>query len=302
PREVLGEALRNLWTGVGRPLALAGAFALLVGGISFFDARVLVDANQKVAAWRDSGASITIVHAERSIDGAACDALAGVAGISGAGAGRTRPDGLPLPALPLGSPTFAEVTPGFARLIATAASGSATPGAATRDSLDQGGLLLSEALAKTLDRGPGTDLDTGHGRARVAGAYATPDDGRLTTLGYAALAQVPANGLFDYCWVEIWPPDPATAALARAAVAAERVSDVDVSVGQLNPTHGDHLDALALYQERPTRFAPVAAVAAGLLLGLVGVRLRRLEIASAMHAGVTRRALRAQLGIETSVW
>jgi hypothetical protein len=301
PREVVGEALRNVWTGVTRALPLAAGFVLLVGGIVVLDLRVLVGANNALEQWRGSGAAITIAYAEGAIDGAACEALAGTAGIANVGAVRTVKEGLPLPTLPLATPAYAEVTPGFARLIATTAGGARTPRAATPDSLARGGLLLSDSLATTLDRGPGTALTTANGMTTVAGAYATADDGRQRTFDYAALAQVPAVGLFDYCWAEVWPPDSTTASLLRAVVDANQPA-VQVKLAQLNSRHGTELDALSLYRDRTSRYAPVAAAIAGLLLGFISIRLRRLELASALHAGVTRAALVAQLCVETASW
>jgi hypothetical protein len=301
PREILSEAFRNVWTGVSRPLILALAFALLVGGMVILDLRTVVGVNRQITQWRASGASVTVVYAPGGIDGAACEALAGAAGIVASGATRQREHNLSLPALPLGAPSYVEVTPGFARLIATAAGGSQTPYAATPEYLARGGLLLADSLAATLNRGPGSTLVTGEGEALVAGAYATPDDGRQNLFSYSVLAQVPAEGRFDYCWAEVWPPD-STAASLLLTVADVNQPEVELRVDQFNARFGTELDPAALYRDRVTRFTPAVVALAGLLLGLVGVRLRRLEFASALHAGVSRPALALQVTIETGVW
>lgn len=300
-RDVLTEAARNVWTGVSRPLVLAGVFALVIGGMVVLDVRMLVNANNELEAWRDAGASISVVYADDGIDGAACEALADAAGITGAGAMRTLEANLPLPALPLGSPGHAEVTPGFARLIATAAGGSRTIHAATPDSLARGGVLLTDSLAATLDRGPGSTMATGAGKAIVAGAYAHPDDGRQSPLTYTVLAQVPAQGRFDYCWAEVWPPDSTTTSLLLAT-ADPNQPDVEAGLSQLNSTLGTELDPVALYRDRVTRYTPVAALVAGILVGFIGIRLRRLELASSLHAEVTHTALRVQVLVETVAW
>lgn len=311
PREVLGEALRNLYTGVTRPLLLAAAFALGIGSIIAFDVRTIVDANAQLVQWRDAGASIIVLEAEGAVDGATCEALHRVDGITGSGAGRlpgrsgpapSTEQQLPLPTLPLAAPAYAEVTPGFAQLIATAAAGSATPYAATPESLANGGLLLSDSLARTVDRGPGSRLATGLGEARVAGAYATPEDGRQNRFAYAALAQVPPHGTFDFCWAEVWPADPFLTNLIRSAISPTATEPEDAKLGQLNPTLGTSLGAHDLYQQRSTRHVPAIATGMAFALGLISVRLRRLEIASALHAGVTHRALYPQLAIETGTW
>jgi hypothetical protein len=295
PVEIAREALRNILRGVTRPSIFAGAFGLLVGGLVMLDLRILVDANQTLTRWREAGASVVTVSAPDGIDGAACEALSDTAGITASGAGRMVASGLPLPALPLGTPALAEVTPGLVNLLMTTAGGTST--AATPAF---GGLLLSDSLADALDRGPGSTLATGLGSARIAGAYAMPDDGRDSTLGYAALAEVPAQGRFDFCWAEVWPPSEATAGLVRSALAVG--TEVQATTGQLNPTLGSTLDPAVLYAGRATRYAPVACLVAGLLLGLVSVRLRRLELASALHAGITHTALRLQVGLETVIW
>ena len=302
PHEVISEAWRNLWTGVSRPLALAVAFAVGIGGLVAFDARAIVDANAFLVRWRDSGASVIVLDAPGAVDGAACEALQQVNGIVAAGAGRiASTEQLPLPALPLGAPAYVEVTPGFARLIATSASGARTAHAATADSLARGGLLLSDALAEAVDRKPGTRLATDLGDAQVAGAYATPDDGRSTRLGYAALAQVPAQGLFDFCWADVSPPDPFLPNLLYSVVSPTQ-TEAEPKIGQLNATLGSRLRAHALYDQRAIRFMPIVVAIVAWMLGFISARLRRLEFASALHAGVTHGALSLQLTVETGVW
>lgn len=43
------------------------------------------------------------------------------------------------------------------------------------------------------------------GAVRVAGTFASPDDGRVSGFGYTALVPASANGIFDQCWIEVWP-------------------------------------------------------------------------------------------------
>jgi len=58
----------------------------------------------------------------------------------------------------------------------------------------------------------------------------------------------------------------------------------------------------AEFGDRATRFALPAAALAGVLLGFVSVRLRRLEFASALHMGQSRRSQLACVLVETAVW
>lgn len=59
---------------------------------------------------------------------------------------------------------------------------------------------------------------------------------------------------------------------------------------------------LGRFQNRVTRYAPEAAAVLAVVLGLIAVRLRRLELASALHARIPRSALTLQLLVETAVW
>jgi hypothetical protein len=301
--DVVGEALRNVWYGVTRPLVLAAIWALIVGGIAVLDLHVLVDINSDLVRWRQAGAAVVVIKAPGAIDGAACEALSSATGIPYSGAGRTIPDGLALPALPLGTPTLIEVTPGLARLVTATARGSDADAEAAAVPRDDGGILLSDSLASVVGRGPGTSLATAQGPANVVAVFPTPEDGRDTLFSYAALAQVPASGRFDYCWAEVWPPDATTTHLVLTTIAPTAdIGAESISVGQLNSTFGATTDAQDAYGHRPTSSAPLVGCVAGLLIGYVGVRLRRLELASALHARVSRRAQLIQVQLETMLW
>ncbi len=76
----------------------------------------------------------------------------------------------------------------------------------------------------------------------------------------------------------------------------------NIAIGQLNSTLGAAFDGPKLFQERMTAWATIVAVVAGASLGFLAVRLRRLELASARHAGVSTRAEVTQIGIETIFW
>ena len=81
----------------------------------------------------------------------------------------------------------------------------------------------------------------------------------IAARGYAAVAPVPATGLFDSCWVEIWPVDPETATLLRTTVVADPSSEVQPAQKQLNSRLGATYDASAEFRERLTEPAPIAA-------------------------------------------
>ena len=303
-RSIASEAWRNLLSGTTAAALLGIVLFAGLTALTVLDARTIVQNNQDLARWRGVGASIVTLSAPGSVDGAACEALSSSSHITAVGAGRSIPNGVAITALPSASPPLWEVTPGLATLLTTRAQGwpaPALPASSTAET-ESGGLLLSQSLFETLGRGPGGLVETADGPATVAGVFPAPDDGRDNTLSYAALAQVPATGRFDFCWAEVWPPDPATAEALRAVIAAGTPPDTNVNVQQLNTSMGATIDPVTRYQQRLTRSAPSAAALFGLAVGFVAVRRRRLELASALHAGVTRTAITAQLMLETLAW
>jgi len=250
--------------------------------------RAIVGVIEGAREYRDAGASVQILEATGQVDGARCEALARVDGVNAAGALRT---GEPLRALNLPSSelTGLEATPGLL-------------GALDRGRVAGAGLWLSADLAEALGAVPGDSIATTTGPARLGAVYPYPDDGRDRALGYAAVAPVPATGLFDSCWVEIWPVDPETATLLRTTVVADPSSEVQPTQKQLNGRLGATYDASAEFSGRLTEPTPIATAALGLALGYVAIRLRRLELAAALHARVPRAALTWQMLLETAAW
>lgn len=303
-RSIASEAWRNLLSGTSAAALLSIVLFMGLTALTVLDARTIVQNNQDIARWRGVGASIVTLSAPASVDGAACEALSSSSHITAVGAGRTVPDGLAITALPSAPPPLWEVTPGLATLLTTRAQGWPAPAlpAFGATSAGNGGLLLSQSLFETLGRGPGGLVDTADGPATVIGLFPVPDDGRVNNLSYAVLTQVPAIGRFDFCWAEVWPPDPATTEALRAVIAPGTPPDSHVTIQQFNPSLGATVDPIARYKQRLTRSAPTAAALFGLAIGFVAVRRRRLELASALHAGVTRVAMTAQLMLETLGW
>lgn len=285
---VVSEAWRNITTGTTRAPLFAAVLVVVVGSLAAVDVRAVVAVIEGAREYRDAGASVQILEAAGQVDGARCEALAGVDGVHAAGALRT---GEPLRALNLPSSelTGLEATPGLL-------------GALDRGRVAGAGLWLSADLAETLGAVPGDSIATSTGPARVGAVYPYPDDGRDRQLGYAAVAPVPATGLFDACWVEIWPVNPETATLLRTSVVADPSTGAQPTQKQLNGRLGATYDASAEFSGRLTKPAPIAAAALGLALGFAAIRLRRLELAAALHARVPRAALTWQVLLETAAW
>lgn len=276
------EAGRNLATGTTRAALLALTLAGVVGALAYVDVRAAVGVLQDAAAYRASGSSVQVLEAPQGIDGARCDSLASVTGVVAAGALR-QGETLRTLAMPASSLTVWEATPGLVDLVAD--TGTDLVGADQRSA----GLWLSRDLADTLGARPGRSLATALGPATTAGVYTWPDDGRDRALGYAALAPVAPAGVFDQCWVQVWPPDVDAAGAVYLALDPAKAEEATTS--RLNATLGATFDAPARLAARSTVHAPLAAAVVGLALGYLAVRLRRLELAAALHARVRKAHL-----------
>lgn len=319
---VISEAWRNLITGTTHACALALALALSVAILIGADLLTISRIQAQVDEFVASGTSTyTITYAGR-IDPVVCESLASVNGVRAAGALRQANAKITLAVLPsTGVPAY-EATEGAVALFADATGGAASDdsavdfddgaisnGSASGAAPAASDLWLSAEAAGPLRVVPGETIALKDGRqATVGGIYQWPDDGRASGYSYAALEPVPIDRAerFDSCWVKAWPvPENIESLLYLATVgdsAGGSRQQGRAVISQLNTSHGADLDAVALYHQRLTAWAPVVALAVGLLLGVVAIRVRRLELASALHCGVPKRALIAQLMVETCAW
>lgn len=262
-RSIATEAWRNVASGAALTLPLAAVLGLLVAALVGFGSSETLSLTARAASFRDSGAAILILHAPGAVDGRACDALNGTPGVR-AGALRAAPANVVGAALPDSSVPTYEVTGGLPDLL------GAVPNKG-------GGVLLSPEVEST--------LGNGLGHVEVAGVYEYPDDGRRADLGFAILVPTLASGAFDECWAETWPPSGELESLLRTSY-APRASGTDLKVLQLNGTLGETFDGAAEFHARATRWLPLLGAAAAFLIAFAAMRLRRVELASARHAGV----------------
>lgn len=285
---VVSEARRNVASASARTLLLTAMTAAAFAVLATADTVATGQLAKQAAVYRDSGAPTLILNADDMIDGAACDRLSSVDGIAAAGAIRTAAEPLQPVATPGQSIPLEETSPGFAAVIASRAKGGIT--------------VASDVAAQYTTRLP-AHLATAVGDVIIGDTYPFPDDGRNPTLGYAALAPVAADsGPFDSCWATIWPADPGKQVLLYSAITTSPPPDADITITQLNPTHGTSFAGADLLAGHTTRYAPAAAAIIGVILTLGSARLRRLELAAARHLGVTRTALTCQILIETACW
>ena len=288
-RSVLSEAAREVASSPGRVVGLGLLFAVLTLCVWGLDVRSVRQLVGEADAFRDSGSSVFVLSAPGGIDGAACEHLAGLQDIVSAGAlrqpGRAGPG---LTQLPAAAATSREVTPGFPAVIGARAGTS--------------GALLARPLASELGAVVGSELSTSAGRVLVGDVYNYPEDGRDPTLQFAILIPVPATGVFDECWADVWPTDSVSRRLLGSALTAVGPQDSEPALTQLNPVHGQQFDGLTRLRQRPTGDARWLLTLGAAVLAFATVRARRLELASARHAGVRAIAQQLQLGCETSAW
>lgn len=282
---VASEAWRNLASGTSRPLLLALLAALLLGGLAAADIRTIVGFSAQAVAFREAGAAVRVLSAPAAISGQRCDALRQLPGVLGSGATRLATAQAEVLTAPrAGIPTI-EATPGLRDVLGVASGASS-------------GVWLSDAAAESLGAWPGTTLPTSRGPARVAAQYSYPPDASDRSLAYAIVAPIPATGYFDSCWVLVWPPSVALDPLIRGTYAGDPADQSAATLVQLNTRLGATLDGPELLASRATSHAPTLAAAIGLLLGAGAIRLRRLELAGALHARVPKVALLTQIWFE----
>lgn len=280
-------------TGTSRAVALALLLALIVGSISTLDIATTRTIISDAQHFRDAGGSVLVLSAPDRIDGATCDALGRIDGVRAAGALRESEERIVASALPSTSiPTFT-ATGGLTRIL-----GAESP---VRDR--RSGVIVSEEVATSLGLSLGDEWSTSAGAVPVAEVYPYPDDGRRPGLGYAALMPVPTNGeRFDECWLDAWPPLAEAPALLQMSVLPATVDQDQPQLSQLNTTLGTSFDGSGKFGSRITRWGHLMSGALALGTGWFAVRIRRLELASALHSGVSRRSLSAAIGLEAFAW
>ncbi|NMM94863.1 hypothetical protein G1C95_2051 [Bifidobacterium sp. DSM 109957] len=306
---VLGEVRRSITSGTTHACAFAVALAAVIGLLCGADMLTISRIQAQVDNYVAAGGSTYVINYAGRIDPVACESLASLQGVRAAGALRQADSKITFATLPAtGVPSY-EVTEGAIALFSDS-TGGATDGVASivsdiSDALDSGIWLSSEA-AEPLHASAGETVPLNDGRqASIGGVYDWPDDGRKSGYSYAVLEPVPADRAerFDSCWVKAWPvPSNIESLLQLATVGDSATGQERPVVSQLNTSHGTELDAVALYHQRLTIWVPVVALAAGLLLGVIAIRMRRLECASALHCGVPKKALVTQLMLETGLW
>lgn len=314
-RAIWREACRNLLTGTSRTVALTLVLAACMIGAITVDWLQIRNLESNAAAWVSAGASTYVITAPGHIDGQTCSRLQAVDGVLAAGAFRSVDTRTVLAAFPsTGVPTY-QTTPNAVTVFDIASNGLHAGGAssAARGLGDGMGIALSRETADLIGADAGDRLALADGRqTTVTAVYDYPDDGRASGYGYAALEPVPENGMFDSCMVAAWPiPDDLDALLrytvgdAEPSAAADvNESDssqsVDATISQLNATLGTVPPSASSFRHRSTGMAFIVVTVVALLAAGASAWSRRVELASALHAGYRHVTLIAQLTMETA--
>jgi len=289
-REALRESWRNLVSGTAHATVWALVLAIVVGGLGGLDAIAVRHVLDGTVSYVNQGGATWVLQATGMVDGQACDALAATGRVVAAGALRKQPATFTTTALPRTGIPIYDVTPGLAGVLDVQTKPVA-------------GLWVSSSVAGRLGTFAGGTLMTASGTVQVAGVYDYPDDGRNSELGYAALAPtIGDGGLFDECWFTVWPADETTLPLARVVVRQTQGLASQIQISQLNPSLAAQHAGLDDYQQRSTRMAGCAGLLAGLVIGASAVWVRRLQHASALHAGLPKVFLLLQTVTETLSW
>ncbi len=293
-RSILSEAMRNV--GAGNAHALALFVAVLLGGMLLggYEAYTVVAMEHEAMARVQAMADVDTVVGG-TVDGGACDRLAQSSGvpIAQSGAVRTGEEITPL-STPSNALQSFEVTQGMLSLIAS--------NGAVASPIDTSGIWVPTDVARDFGLTVGSTLATDHGNATVAGVYAWPNDGRDTRFAYAFLVPRAASlGDYNECWIRQWPRSEPASNLLYATL---RVGNGQNQAGvvALNKGFDAHYDPYATYMARTTRWIPFLAALLGLAIGVIAVRMRRLEYAAALHSGESKPAQLLGICVETLVW
>lgn len=286
---ILREAWRNLVSGTTRAVTLALLLGSVSAGLTAAELTAVRAITDAAVAFTTSAASIATLAASGRIDGDACEALGTIPGVRAAGAIRSTDEGMTAAALPSSAIPVMEVTSGFAEVVRAT-------------SLAPSGVVVSQQVVDGLALAPGEAIVTRDGRAEVAGTYPYPDDGRRAGYGYAALVPTTTDAAFDECWIDMWPPSPQTATLLQITLTGTDEEGERPLLSQLNTTLGATFDGPRAFHDRITRHVPLVALLVGGGLGFVSVRTRRVQHASALHAGVATSDLVTISTLELAAW
>ena len=284
---IISEVRRDVTSGTARMSVGFMVLTALILAFALADLLTISSLQRQARDFVTAGSATRALGAVGSIDGAGCEVLGTVASVQAAGAIALGTP-LRLQAMPSVSLQTYRVTPGFAGIL-----GIFQP--------QPGGVWMDDGLASVLGAHVGDRFTTSTGSVTVGGIYSWPQDGRDQRLAFAVLLPQPAIGLFDECWLLSWPVVEANDILLRTSQVIAPDSSPGI-ITQINKTLGTSLDAHQLFTARITRWVAPVLMLMGLALGFVFGYVRRLEYASALHAGQSKADQLLTCALETTAW
>lgn len=282
--EIAREAWRNVAGGTARAGVCALTSCLLLGALMYLEGDAVADHVAAARHFHDVGGATWIAEAPAAIDPITCTQLGGTEGVSAAAPmrviGSATVIATPRQPLPLN-----QAGPGMARILGVP---------------EIPGLYVSAAAASTYAIIPGSTLTTTVGPLPVVAIFDWPDDGRGQQLSAAAIWIGPTDGLYDQCWATFDPVDPGKRALLSITV-EPRVGGQS-QIRQLTSRYGENPQFSWYFDNRITRWAPLAAFLLTAILTGSALWLRKVELATNQHFGMTRTAQCLQYLLETALW
>jgi len=284
---LLGETRRDITSGTARVGLGFWALALVLILLSLADLLTISRLQTDAQHYQAAGAATRALVAKRSVAPAVCDALARTSSVAASGA---MADGqaVRFSAMPTVAIQTYRVTPGFAGVLGIDPA--------------PGGVWMDDGLAGVLGVRVGAVLPTDRGNLLVTGVFAWPQDGRDQRLSFAVLTPEALTGSFDECWLRAWPTQDANDLLLREAQKVRLDNPNPGMIGQVNTSLGTTLDSHGLYMTRLTQYVPLVLLVAGFALGYALARARRLQYASALHAGQAKSEQLLSCLLQTAAW
>lgn len=268
----------------------------LVGLLAVLHTATVAWQSLQARHFQEAGAATYVLEDAGNVISSACDALSRGDGVVESGALTVGP-GLRAVLLPGRTLPVWEATPGAVRAL-----GFAPVDVGAR------GVWLSDRLAATLGVQAGEEFavldesESGIRQLRVLDVFRYPDDGRDPRFAEGILFPA-AVGIApgDLCIATVWPDQRWALPLLNLTIKSSASGGVgagDAQISQLNQSLGVTFDPGLPVGP----WLSAAAIVAGFALPQVALRVRRLEFASALHAGVSKSTLGLILSAEWCLW
>ncbi|MDR1448315.1 MAG: hypothetical protein LBI63_05115 [Candidatus Ancillula sp.] len=287
---IVRESYRNWKTGTSKPVLFGFVLGIVIVLGIILQVRTLAVVIENAEIYHNSGASTQVLDAKDAVDANICDKLGNIDNIKSAGAIKTTDIKITPSSLPNGSIPLFYISPNFIAGLSLVSYDAKTPG-----------VLLSETVQKRLGKTAGEYfMDTGGSRIYIRGVYQYPDDGRQAGLGYAILSLPPNNYAenFDTCLADIWPQNrnlnsalwlPLVGSSSDSNSSTNNVtSSQKVHLSQLNSKLGETYTQYDSYLDSLLPLTSFLVLIIALLFGFISMRVRRLEVASNIHAGLKK--------------